>query len=154
MLNIVQFIGFVGADPEIRPTQSGGSFATFSLATTEREYTRRDGTTVPENTDWHDIRVLNPSLVNVCRQYVKKGSKLYVQGALHSGSYTDKDGVKKFTYRTTASVILLLDGKPQQDTAESSAPAPQPQPAEDTQYQIFPARTGMGYTNSPDDLPF
>ena len=73
-INRITLLGNVGADPEVRDTQ-GGKFATLRLATTTRGYVRKDGSQVPERTEWHSL-VVNGGLVQVVESYVRKGTKL------------------------------------------------------------------------------
>ena len=98
-LNKVMLIGNVGHTPEVKENQNG-EWATFTLATTDRAYTTKNGTQVPERTEWHNI-VVNNGLVAIVENYVTRGSKLYIEGRLRSRKYTGKDGVE----RTVAEII-------------------------------------------------
>lgn len=89
-LNKVQLIGYVGGEPKITAFEGGGKSAQFSLATTERAYTAKSGAQVPERTEWHNI-VLYNGLADVAAQYVHKGTLLYVEGKLHTRSYTNQE---------------------------------------------------------------
>ena len=95
-VNKVILVGNVGKDPEIRRTQDGRAIASFSIATSE---TWRDKSTgeKKDRTEWHRISVFNENFVKVIEQYVKKGSKLYVEGQLQTRKWTDQSGVEKFT---------------------------------------------------------
>lgn len=95
MLNKVLLIGHVGKEPEIRATQAGKEIASFSLATTER-WKGTDGER-KEKTEWHKVVVFNENLVRVARDYLKKGSKIYLEGSLQTRRWTDKDGQEKFS---------------------------------------------------------
>jgi single-strand DNA-binding protein len=103
-------IGNIGADPEIRATASGSRVGQFNLAT---GYRKKDGTDV---THWHRIVVWErPNAgggdpFNVVEKYVKKGSKLYVEGEIEYRSYEDKDGVTKYVTEIRPRELLLLDG--------------------------------------------
>lgn len=83
-VNRVTLLGNVGKAPEIRDGAGGAKFATFSLATTDKGYTKRDGTQVPERTEWHNI-VANGSVVQVIERYVTAGTKLYISGKICPG---------------------------------------------------------------------
>ena len=108
-LNRVMLIGNIGADPEIRAVASGSRVAQFNLAT---GYRKKDGTDV---THWHRIVVWErPNAgggdpFNVVEKYVKKGSKLYVEGEIEYRSYEDKDGVTKYITEIRPRELLLLD---------------------------------------------
>ena len=95
MLNRVTLIGNLGQDPEIRSTKDGREIANFSLATTESWKDKSTGEK-KDKTEWHRIVVFGP-LAGIVKNYVKKGSKLYVEGQLKTREWTDKDGIKKYT---------------------------------------------------------
>jgi single-strand DNA-binding protein len=109
-LNKAMLIGNVGSDPEIRTTGGGSRVAQFSLAT---GYRKKDGTDV---TQWHRIVVWERSNAgggdpfNVVEKFVKKGTKLYVEGEIEYRSYEDKDGVTKYITEIRPRDLLLLDG--------------------------------------------
>ncbi|MFV0521055.1 MAG: single-stranded DNA-binding protein [Mangrovibacterium sp.] len=118
-VNKVILIGNVGQDPEVKYLEQNVAVANFSLATTER-YTGKDGNKV-ENTEWHRIVVWR-GLASVVEKYVKKGSKLYVEGRLRTREWTDKDGNKRYTTEIYADNLEMLDTR-----ANSDATLPQPQ---------------------------
>ncbi len=95
-VNKVILIGNLGRDPEIRAFQNGGRVASFSIATSENWKDKSTGEK-KERTEWHRISVLNDKLVEVVERYVKKGSKLYIEGQLETRKWTDKDGQEKYT---------------------------------------------------------
>lgn len=109
-LNQVNLIGFVGDEPKVIATQSSRLMATFSLATTEKGFTRQDGTAVPDKTDWHSI-VIFGNLSRVVQSFVHKGSLLYVQGKLSYRTYDGKDGQKKYVTEVVVDNLQLLDRK-------------------------------------------
>ena len=92
-LNKVQLIGNLGNDPDII---NEGKIAKFSLATSESWKDKASGERKTK-TEWHNIVVYNEGLVGVIQQYVKKGSKVYVEGQLQTRKWEDKDGVTKYT---------------------------------------------------------
>ncbi|MGB9153148.1 MAG: single-stranded DNA-binding protein, partial [Alphaproteobacteria bacterium] len=94
-VNKVILVGNLGKDPEIRAFQNGGRIASFSIATSENWKDKTTGER-KEKTQWHNISVKNDRLIEVIERYVKKGSKLYIEGQLESRKYTDKDGVEKY----------------------------------------------------------
>lgn len=111
-LNKVTIIGNVGKDPEIRSFQNGGRVASFSVATSESWKDKQSGER-KERTEWHRISVMNDALVGVIEKYVRKGSKLYLEGQLETRKWTDKDGQDKYTteivLRQYRGEMVLLD---------------------------------------------
>lgn len=93
MVNKVILVGNVGKDPEIK-SAGGKEIAVFSIATSKR-YKKQGDTEKTEKTTWHRIVVFQEGLVGVVKQYVKKGSKLYVEGELAINEWTDKDGIER-----------------------------------------------------------
>jgi single-strand DNA-binding protein len=105
-VNKVILVGNVGKDPEIRATQSGGKIASFSLATSETWRDKMSGER-KEKTEWHRIVVYSEALVKILESYVKKGSKLYVEGSLQTRKWTDNSGVERYS---TEIVIQNFNG--------------------------------------------
>lgn len=112
-INKATLIGNVGKDPEIKTFQNGGKVAQFSLATTESWKDKASGEKKTE-TEWHNIVVKNEGLVGIVEKYIKKGSKLYIEGKLETREY-EKDGVKKYVTEIVLypynGEIVLLDAK-------------------------------------------
>ena len=110
-LNKVMLIGRLGADPEIRDTKTGGRFATFSLATSER-WKDKSGDQ-QERTEWNRVVVFQEGLIPVIEQYVTKGSNVFVE---------DKDGVEKYTTEVVLqgfnSTFTMLDSKSSESGAK------------------------------------
>jgi single-strand DNA-binding protein len=131
MLNKITLIGRVGNDPEIKQFETN-KVANFSLATTERGYKTSSGREIPERTDWHRIIVWG-GLAKVVEGYVKKGSKVYVEGKLRYREYADSANVKRQVSEIYADNLLLLDSRPQQAQTtydassqyETASPEPQ-----------------------------
>lgn len=113
-VNKVILIGNVGKDPEIRSLQNGGRVANFSLATSESWKDRASGEK-REKTEWHRVVVFNDNLVGVVERFIKKGSKLYVEGALETRKWTDQSGQEKYSTEVVVKQfrgeITLLDGR-------------------------------------------
>lgn len=113
MLNKVTLIGNVGKAPEIRTTQDGREIAIFSLATSE-SWKDKSGERKAKS-EWHNIVIFNEGLVSVAKNYVKKGSKLYIEGKLQTRKWQDKKGNDR--YRTEVvlqgfnSILVLLNPK-------------------------------------------
>lgn len=110
-VNKVILLGNVGADPEVRDSQSG-KWATFRLATTDKGYTRKDGTQVPERTEWHSI-IANGSVVQVIENYVRKGTKLYIEGELRSRKYTDRNNQERTATEVHVRDLQLVGARPE-----------------------------------------
>lgn len=131
-LNKVTLIGNVGTDPEFRSMNNGKEVVSFSLATAE-SWKDKSGEK-KEKTEWHRITVFGEGLVKVIRSYIKKGSKLYIEGALQTRKYTDKDGVDRYTteivLQSFGGKIIMLGGKNdkgQSNHSESKSNGYQPQ---------------------------
>ncbi len=95
-INKVILVGNVGSDPEIRNTNDGREIASFSLATSESWKDKATGEK-KDKTEWHRLVIFSQGLVGIAKSYVKKGSKLYIEGQLQTRKWTDKDGVDKYT---------------------------------------------------------
>lgn len=106
-VNKVILIGNVGRDPEIRSTQTGQRIANFSMATTDTWRDRQSGER-RERTEWHRIAVFNDGLVGVIERFVRKGSKLYIEGSLQTRKWTDQQGMERFT---TEVVLQSFNGQ-------------------------------------------
>jgi single-strand DNA-binding protein len=107
-------IGNLGADPIIRQTQDGKRLAQLSLATSETWKDKNTGEK-RDKTQWHRIVIFNDGLAGVVESYLKKGSKVYIEGQLQSRKYTDKDGVEKYTTEIVLAnyngTLTMLDSK-------------------------------------------
>ncbi|MFA5040469.1 MAG: single-stranded DNA-binding protein [Bdellovibrionales bacterium] len=149
-VNKVILIGNLGRDPEIRSFQNGGRVASFSLATSESWKDKTTGER-KERTEWHRVSVLNDKLIDVVERYIKKGSKLYVEGQMETRKYTDKDGQEKYTtevvLRPYRGEITMLDSAGSRGGA--SVPPP---PSEE---QIAGGSSSSGSSADLDDsIPF
>jgi len=113
-VNKVILVGNLGADPEIRRTQDGRPVANLRIATSE---TWRDKNTGErkEKTEWHRVVVFNEGLCKVIEQYLKKGAKVYLEGALQTRKWQDKDGQDRYSTEVVLqgfnSVLTMLDGR-------------------------------------------
>ncbi len=142
-LNKVMLIGRLGSDPEVRYTQSNTAVATLSLATSER-YKDANGEW-QENTEWHRV-VAWGRLAEICQQYTRKGSQIYVEGSLQTRSWEDRDGQKRYTTEIKAQTIQLLDSKEGGPNTSSSKDTQRPEPASSSAQTPF--------DEGDDDLPF
>lgn len=112
MLNQVNIIGNLGADPEIRSTQSGGKIANLRIAVTEK-WKDRDGGQ-KERTEWVSVAVFSDGLVGVIERFLRKGSKVYVSGKLQTRKWQDKEGNDRFSTEVVLqgfdAKLIMLDG--------------------------------------------
>ncbi len=144
-LNKVMLIGRLGKDPELRYTPSGSPVATFNMATNE-SYKDKEGKMV-ESTDWHRVVVWN-KLAEICGQYLKKGSLVYIEGKIKTRSYDDKQsGQKKFVTEIVGDQMSMLGGKP----GESGGDFVPPPGDMDSS---APTGGGASGQSGGDDLPF
>src|SRR3569623_2591495 len=113
-VNKVILVGNLGADPEIKRTQDGRPFANLSIATSD---TWRDKYTGErkEKTEWHRVVIFNEGLCKIAEQYLKKGAKVYIEGALQTRKWQDKDGKDKYSTEVVLqgfnSTLTMLDGR-------------------------------------------
>lgn len=122
MLNKAQVIGNLGADPKVNviTTNSGQTkAASFSVATTERGYTTQNGVQVPDKTEWHNV-VCFGKMAEIVERYLRKGSKVYVEGKMKTRKYEDRQGVSRSVMEIQAENLEMLDAKPQQQQAQGN----------------------------------
>lgn len=173
--NSVSLIGVVGKDAELRQTQQGVHYAQISLATSTGGYKKKDGTDVPEVTQWHRIVAWN-NLADFAGNYVKKGMKIAVDGMITYRTYKNQQGVDVYTTDIVADSIVLMtipqgqqqNVAPQQQgivqptggyTQPQQVTVPQQpvqqQPANYQQGGYTQSNTGAPFPPAPeDDLPF
>ena len=159
-VNKVILIGNLGGDPEVRYTPSGAAVANVSLATNE-SWTDRSGER-QERTEWHRL-VLWSKLAEIAGQYLRKGSKVFVEGRLQTRSWDDQSGQKRYTTEVVVNDMQMLDGR-----GEGAGPGGPPPPGGPSDGGAtggdFPPTSdaggpqgGAGGSQSPaedDDLPF
>jgi single-strand DNA-binding protein len=136
-LNKVMLIGRLGQDPELKFTQSGIAVAKFSLATSQ-SWKDQDGNN-QEKTEWHNIVVWR-KLAEICAEYLKKGSKVYCEGSLSTGSWEDENKKKHYKTEVVLSDMIMLDTK---GSSGSAAAAPK-----DVEVEV------ENQSSKDDDLPF
>jgi len=157
MLNKVMLIGNLGADPEVKYPQSGETISNIRLATSTKWKDKQTGEQ-KEKTEWHRVvffNIGNFKLADIVAEYLKKGSKIYVEGRLQTRKWQDKDGKDQYTTEIVGESMQMLDGKDKADnTQQQTAPnqyQPAYQPAPPTNqcqtapapiYSHQPARTG------------
>lgn len=154
-VNKVILVGNLGADPEVRAMQSGDRVVNLSVATSESWKDKASGER-REKTEWHRVVVFNQGLINVCENYLRKGSKIYIEGQLETRSW-EQDGQKKYAtevvlrpYRGELTMLDSRSGGGMGDNAGggygSSAPMGGGQPAQPKQAPQI--------DEMEDDIPF
>lgn len=152
-MNKLFLIGNLGKDPEKIPTKTGTAMVKFSIATTDKGYTKKDGTKVEDRTDWHNVTAFG-KLAEICEKYLHKGSKVSIVGSLHYQQVKQTDGTTKTYTSIEIDDMEMLDPKqaPQQATAFPATQAQPKRPTMTTQ-EIVDA-VEQAQDSSIDDLPF
>lgn len=156
-VNKVILVGTLGKDPETKTFPNGGSITQFSIATSE-SWTDKNTGERKENTEWHRV-VLNNRLGEIAQQYLRKGSKVYIEGSLRTRQWTDQNGQTQYTTEVRGDQMQMLDSQ-RQDGQQNNYQA-NGQQAQAPSYNGY-SRNGQqqqGYGVSPhidnlDDLPF
>lgn len=127
-INMCIVAGYVGGEPKISTTQTGKKVASFSIATTEKGYTTRDGGQIPDRTEWHNI-ICWGGIAEVVDRYVRKGSALHIMGKMRTRSYSDKSGQTRYVAEIECDNLQFLDradggraNSPQQKTQQPQQP--------------------------------
>ena len=162
-VNKVILIGNVGKDPEVRYFENDRAVANFPLATTERGFTTSSGQQIQERTEWHNIVVWG-GLAKVVESYVKKGTKIYIEGKIRTRSWDDKEGQKRYTTEVYVDNLQLLGRKsdnPGSAGQAASGPgmgqAQQPivsSPPQGASNPVADNNDILGESGEQDDLPF
>lgn len=137
-LNKVQIIGHLGADPDTRYMPNGKAVTNIRIATSETWKDKQTGDR-KEKTEWHSV-VAFEKLAEIMGEYLRKGSKVYVEGKLQTRKWQDKEGKDRYTTEIIAGQMLMLDGKPQGDRPQRQQDKPSQPPADDGGFD--------------DDIPF
>lgn len=119
-VNKVILIGNLGNDPDVSMTQQGNAVATISVATDESYKDKQTGQLVPK-TEWHRV-VAFQRLAEIMRDYLKKGSKVYIEGKLQTRKWQDQSGVDRYTTEIVANELQMLDGKPEGQQGQAQQP--------------------------------
>lgn len=133
-LNKVQLIGNLGADPEARSLTNGGEVVNLRVATSE-QWKDRDGNK-QERTEWHQVTIFNEGLAKVAKSYLRKGSKVYLEGQLQTRKWTDQSGADRYSTEVVLQKfrgeLVLLDARPTRgdEQREEVESARQPAPAD------------------------
>jgi single-strand DNA-binding protein len=146
-VNKVILIGNLGRDPEVRTFQSGGKVCNLRIATSETWRDKQSGER-KERTEWHSVAIFSEPLAKVAEQYLRKGSKVYLEGQLETRKWQDQSGNDKFStevvLRPYSSTLTMLDGRSGDDSGGGYG-APQQQ---QQQQQSQPSR------DLDDEIPF
>ena len=117
-VNKVILIGNLGADVDVRTFQNGGKVCNLRIATSETWKDRESGER-KEKTEWHSVAVFSEGLVKLCEQYLKKGSKVYIEGKLQTRKWQDQSGNDRYSTEVVlqgfGATLTMLDSKPQSD---------------------------------------
>ncbi|MGC9270136.1 single-stranded DNA-binding protein [Acidiphilium sp.] len=156
-VNKVILVGNLGKDPEVRTTQAGMKIVSFNVATSESWNDKSSGER-QEKTEWHRIVVMNDRLADVSEKYLKKGSKIYLEGKLQTRKWTDQSGQEKYTTEIMlgrfGAEMVLLDrptggsGSGGGGSYAGSTPAPARSPA------ASGWDAGRGASDLDDEIPF
>ena len=145
-VNKAILVGNLGRDPEIRTTQSGDKVANLNMATSETWKDKSSGER-KERTEWHRV-ILFGKLAEIAEKYVKKGSKIYVEGHLQTRKWTDKDGNDKYTTEIVVNgfggTLTMLDSK-QEGASGGTSPGG---------YSSTPAPAGPDIDDLDSEIPF
>lgn len=125
-VNKVILVGNLGRDPEVRRMNSGDAVCNLSVATSESWRDRQTGEK-REKTEWHRVVIFNENLVKVCENYLRKGSKVYVEGQLQTRKWTDQNGQEKYSTEVVLQKfrgeLQMLDGRNEGGSSFESAPS-------------------------------
>jgi single-strand DNA-binding protein len=157
-INKVILVGNLGRDPEVRTMQSGDEMVQLNIATSERWKDKMTGER-RERTEWHRVVIFNKGLVPIAKQYLRKGSKVYIEGQLETRKWTDQSGVEKYT---TEVVLRPYRGELTMLDSRSGSSGDFGDSGYDQSYQAEPAAaTGTTGGGAPapvndfdDDIPF
>ena len=157
-INKAIIVGNLGRDPETRYTADGGTAITSLSVATTRRYRNADGQTVSE-TEWHRI-VLFSRLAEIAKDYLRKGSLVYIEGRIRTRRYQAKDGTDRYATELIGETLQLLDRRQSDqqgmDDGFESAPRPavRPNPAPVQQPAVQPAATAAPIDQLDEDVPF
>ena len=122
-VNKVILLGNLGKDPDIRATTAGSRLASFSIATSTK-YRNKDTQQLEDKTEWHRVVVFNDKLADICEKYLRKGSKIYIEGQLQTRKWTDNNGVDKYTTEVVipnySGVLTMLDTRSQSSVSDEN----------------------------------
>ena len=159
-LNKVQLIGNLGQDPEVRTFPDGGQITNCSIATSESWKDRASGEK-KEKTEWHRV-VFRGKLAEIAGQYLRKGSKVYIEGQLQTRKYQGQDGQDRYTTEVLVGMrgsMIMLDGRPQGQSSAAQPPQGQSSVQHQPQAQGYQRQAPSRAVQAPpadfdEDIPF
>ena len=150
-VNKVILLGNLGADPDVRSLQSGGKVASFSLATSKR-WKDKNTQEQKDKTSWHKIVVFGDGLVDIIEKYVKKGSKIYLEGELQTRKWQDQEGKDRYTTEVVLqgynSNLTLLDSR------NSNVPKDDNSTSQVENQNAIDTNQSSNSNDLDDDIPF
>jgi single-strand DNA-binding protein len=154
-VNKVILVGNVGQDPEVKYMPSGNAVTNISIATSESWKDKQTGQQ-QERTEWHRVTFFN-RLGEIAGEYLRKGSKVYVEGSLRTRKWQDQAGQDRYTTEVVGSEMQMLDGVSKSGVPQPQQPAPAPQQPVAQQHQApqqAPQQPPAGFDDYSDDIPF
>ena len=149
-VNKVILIGNLGRDPEVRYLPNGDAVANLNLATTEK-WKDKSGE-AQEQTEWHRISFFGRQ-AEICGEYLRKGSSIYVEGRLQTRKWTDKEGVERYSTEIRGDRMQMLGGRSGATGFDNTAREPEPATAPSAAGKPAPKKSG-GFDDLDDDIPF
>ncbi|MXV35945.1 MULTISPECIES: single-stranded DNA-binding protein [unclassified Saccharibacter] len=152
-VNKVILVGHLGRDPEIRHTQSGAKIANLSVATSESWTDKHTGER-RERTEWHRVVIFNERTADVAERFLRKGSKVYLEGELQTRKWTDQQGMERYTTEVVLKAfrgdLVMLDSKSDRE------PSQQKQTAQSQSYSSQRSMSDVDASQDSlnDDIPF
>ena len=156
-LNKVMIIGNLGRDPEVRSFQNGGKVCNLRIATSERWRDKNSGEN-REKTEWHSVSIFSEGLVRVCEQYLKKGSKVFVEGQLQTRKWQDQSGNDRYSTEVVlqgySGTLTMLDGRDGGgDSGNNFGHSNQGGGSQGGGHDSNP-QGGIGHSDLDDEIPF
>ena len=158
-VNKVILVGNLGRDHEIRTTQEGKEIANLTIATSESWKDRNSGEK-REKTEWHRVVIFSEGLTNIAKQYLKKGSKVYIEGALQTRKWQDNNGQERYSTEVVlqnySGILTMLDGRPAAGGSGGGNydDAPTYSGGGNSSYSSDRAASGPGNVSLDDEIPF
>jgi len=150
-VNKVILIGNLGRDPEVRYLPSGDAVATLSVATTER-WKDKNGEQ-QEQTEWHRVSFFGRQ-AEICGEYLRKGSQIYVEGRLQTRKWTDKEGKERYSTEIRGDRMQMLGGRGAGTVSEPTMREPETVPADAAPKATAAASKAGNFEDMDDDIPF
>lgn len=151
-VNKVILIGNLGKDPEVRATQAGGKIVNLTVATSETWNDKASGER-KEQTEWHRVVIFNDRIADVAERFLKKGAKVYVEGALQTRKWTDNAGAERYSTEVVIGKfkgeLTMLSGRQEAEAAAEAPAARAPAPA-----RAAPSRAKVPAGDLDDEIPF